>query len=330
MEDRTMIVPCLSGQSVPDAAWAPQTPYQQPGGGWGDTTQHALSTTCPVCQTPNPPSERFCQDCGFMFGSAAGEIEALPDLSQLPRLVDNTGREFALDSGPNSVGRESADVLLADPTISRSHAQITVESGQIVVEDRGSTNGSYVRAVRLKPGERATAYDGDAVRFGNLIFTLKLPGGAPAPVSAAAAAEPAVAPVAEDRGAAVGTLQMADGTEHPLYAGVNSLGRRSGNQIVVPDAFMSGRHAEVRIGEDGAAVLVDIGSTNGTFFEGRRLAHHEEIPLVDGAAFTMGKSPATFRAIGSAGPSPGYAVTEMLSAAELAGAPAAAPGDGDA
>lgn len=296
MEDQTIVQsdlpPAPAGEATrvlsatPTMGYAPAAPY-------GDATQQALTVTCPVCQTPNPPSERYCQDCGLLFGSAT-DVEPLEDASQLPRLLDSTGREFVLNAGVNTVGRENADILLIDPTVSRRHAQVALEETRIIVEDLGSTNGSYVGANPTRAGQRTEAYDGDTVRFGSVSLTLALPGGAARPASAAPAAAPTPAPQ-EDRGEPVAQLVLGDGTEFPLYEGVNTLGRRSGNQIVLADAFASGRHAEIRCNPDGTAELVDVGSTNGTFIAGERLAPNTPVTLEEGTTVTFGKTPVTFR-----------------------------------
>src|SRR5262249_50701248 len=117
------------------------------------------------------------------------------------------------------------------------------------------------------------------------------------PAAAAAPAAPAIpaAPPAEERGEPVAYLSLADGTEYLLFEGVNTLGRRSGNQIVLADAFASGRHAEVRCEPGSAPQVVDVGSTNGTFIAGERLAPNEPVTLADGTVVTMGKTPFTFR-----------------------------------
>jgi len=275
-------------------------PLGAPVGGGYEATQQAIAVTCPVCGTPNGPAERYCQDCGLLFGSTPAEVEPLPDLSQLPRLVDTAGREFALNPGPNSVGRDAADLLIADPTISRRHAQVTLEGGQLVVEDLGSTNGTKVGDRRLDPGERVAAFNGDTVRFGSVSLTLTLPGGearpadlGPVETQPAPAGEAAPATV---RGAALGFLVLGDGTEFPLYEGVNSIGRRSANQITLADAFMSGKHAEVLVQADGTAQLVDVGSTNGSFLGEERLAPHAPLALTEGLTVRLGKTPVTFRA----------------------------------
>jgi pSer/pThr/pTyr-binding forkhead associated (FHA) protein len=128
---------------------------------------------------------------------------------------------------------------------------------------------------------------------------LALPGGGgrPAaltagPAEAAVSAAPGPAP---DRGEPLAVLALDDGTEFPLYEGVNTAGRRSTNQIVLADAFASGRHAEITLGADGTATLVDVGSTNGTFLAGERLAANEPVALEDGTSVTLGKTTLTFR-----------------------------------
>jgi pSer/pThr/pTyr-binding forkhead associated (FHA) protein len=295
MEERTVIDTGIGAGPLGEATRVMDAPAAPPGMGYGDRTQQAIVTTCPVCSTPNPPTERFCQDCGLMFGSIAGDVEPPPDVSQLPRLVDAaSGRELVLNPGANGVGREDADVLLNDPTVSRRHAQITLENGQVTVEDHGSTNGTSVSGRRLAAGERAAAYHGDSLKFGHVLLTLTLPGGEARPADAAVSAVPVVAAPVEDRGAPLARLSLADGTEYPLYEGVNTLGRRSANQIVLVDAFASGKHAEVRVQPDGTAELVDVGSTNGSFFNGERLAPNVPLPLEEGVTFTLGKTPLTF------------------------------------
>src|SRR5689334_10088569 len=96
--------------------WAGETPPA-----FGEATQQGISVTCAVCQTSNMPGERWCRDCGFMLGSTPAEVGDLPDPATQPRLVSvgNGGREYVLQPGANSVGRESADILLLDPQVSR-------------------------------------------------------------------------------------------------------------------------------------------------------------------------------------------------------------------
>jgi pSer/pThr/pTyr-binding forkhead associated (FHA) protein len=54
--------------------------------------------------------------------------------------------------------------VLDETTVSRRHAQITVRGGEVIIEDLGSQNGTWVNECRLD-GPMALA-DGDRVRFG--------------------------------------------------------------------------------------------------------------------------------------------------------------------
>ncbi len=59
---------------------------------------------------------------------------------------------------------------------------------------------------------------------------------------------------------------------HPIPGAVARIGRAEDNDIVVDDLAVSGRHAELRNEIDGQ-FIVDLGSGNGTFLNGRRVKH---------------------------------------------------------
>lgn len=65
-----------------------------------------------------------------------------------------------------------------------------------------------------------------------------------------------------------------------------SLGRSPGNDIVLEDDAVSGQHARVRC-EDGAFVVHDLQSTNGTFINERRIERHT---LVNGDVVRLGET----------------------------------------
>jgi pSer/pThr/pTyr-binding forkhead associated (FHA) protein len=297
---------------MPDAD---RTQVAAPAG--AEVTQAAIRIECSVCRTTNPPGERWCQDCGFLLSGTPGEAPAeQPPSEMLPRLVADAdgGREFMLRPGTNSVGRENADVLLLDGTVSRRHATVTLADGTATVEDHGSTNGTRVAGQILPPNEPQPAYDGDEIRFGSAVFRLALPGSAARP-----AEEPAVAeqPATGDR-ALRARLVATDGTDLPLREGVNTLGRRSENDVVVRgDPYVSGRHAEIHCGDDGCA-LIDAGSTNGTFLRSERLSPGERHELVSGDEIRLGQSVFIFETV-----TPPAADEKSAGASEaLEGAPA--------
>jgi pSer/pThr/pTyr-binding forkhead associated (FHA) protein len=49
------------------------------------------------------------------------------------------------------IGRdESSDIVIQDSGVSKKHAEIIVESGQITLKDLGSSNGTYVNGIRIR------------------------------------------------------------------------------------------------------------------------------------------------------------------------------------
>lgn len=66
-----------------------------------------------------------------------------------------------------------------------------------------------------------------------------------------------------------------------------TMGRESGNDIVVQDINASRRHAELRLNQNGIWVITDLGSMNGTLVNGVSIASH---PLYPGDVVTIGKT----------------------------------------
>ncbi len=56
-----------------------------------------------------------------------------------------------------------------------------------------------------------------------------------------------------------------------LHGDAEAIGRESKNDIVIPDINVSRVHAEIRQDASGAWILTDLGSTNGTFVNGRQI-----------------------------------------------------------
>src|SRR5262245_33013733 len=63
------------------------------------------------------------------------------------------------------VGRECDGVNLTDPKVSRRHVSISVRDGSVVVEDLGSSNGTFVGGARLDTA--VALHAGSVVRIGD-------------------------------------------------------------------------------------------------------------------------------------------------------------------
>ena len=70
-----------------------------------------------------------------------------------------------------------------------------------------------------------------------------------------------------------------------------SMGRAKANDIVLEDVSVSSQHCRVRP-EQGRFVLHDLGSTNGTFVNERRVTRHD---LAEGDVIKVGETTLQFR-----------------------------------
>jgi hypothetical protein len=79
------------------------------------------------------------------------------------------GSNYDLEPGELTIGRQGADITLANDTqVSRAHAVLRVDDGGIVsVTDQGSTNGTFVNNQRV---QQATLAPGDVLRIGTTLF----------------------------------------------------------------------------------------------------------------------------------------------------------------
>jgi hypothetical protein len=80
-------------------------------------------------------------------------------------LVLPNGDRFSLTESVISVGRHpDCNLVLADPNVSRNHAEIRPKGDRFAVIDLGSTNGTRVNGVRI---DNQVLQDGDDISFGN-------------------------------------------------------------------------------------------------------------------------------------------------------------------
>src|SRR5512147_2666647 len=88
-----------------------------------------------------------------------GEIMA-SQFQLIMRSGPTPGAAFALEGDQMTIGRDSTnEIVINDAEVSRRHARLTFQGGKYVLEDLGSTNGTFVNGQRLagprvlKPGE---------------------------------------------------------------------------------------------------------------------------------------------------------------------------------
>ncbi len=88
--------------------------------------------------------------------------------------ADGTTREIQVDREQVLIGRdEGCRVRVPLPSVSRKHCEIKVDDGELVVNDLGSSNGTYVNGKRVKKTELAP---GDLLCVGPVVFVVRIDG----------------------------------------------------------------------------------------------------------------------------------------------------------
>lgn len=87
-------------------------------------------------------------------------------------------------------------------------------------------------------------------------------------------------------------LEQEDGATLPI-AGSCSIGRAPGNQLVLADEKVSRKHALIHRQGDAEFWLVDLGSSNGSYLDGRRVS--QPMAVRDGAVVRIGTTTLVFR-----------------------------------
>jgi len=98
---------------------------------------------------------------------------------------NSAGKQFPLSSQEANIGRWDADggvfpdvdLDADDPEakVSRRHARISLRDGAYLIEDLGSTNGTFVnRGHRLAAGDRQALKDGDEIIVGKTFLRFRI------------------------------------------------------------------------------------------------------------------------------------------------------------
>src|SRR3954462_2092726 len=78
----------------------------------------------------------------------------------------SVGEMYKIETEKTVIGRgQKATIRLLDDGISREHAQLVVQGDRIVLEDLGSTNGTYCNGLKVE--SRKELVDGDKILVGS-------------------------------------------------------------------------------------------------------------------------------------------------------------------
>src|SRR3954452_4813261 len=176
------------------------------------------------------------------------------------------GQEYQFDDGRDiRVGRDpSADMVSANPYVSREHVVVRRAGNGWVLEDRGSRGGTFLGEQRVTslPITEATTVrlgdprEGDELQLVQAAVVAALPSPPPPPASGTMAG---------------GNVRM--GRPTGVYRTNKPkirIGRAPDNDVVVDDMLVSRYHAEL-LASAGGFQIADLGSHNGTFVNGQRV-----------------------------------------------------------
>jgi hypothetical protein len=116
------------------------------------------------------PESVHSQDATGIYAAAGSGADAEFE----PRLLverasgHESGLAYDLSNGA-TLGRGDVEVQLDDPFASSRHARISREGHVVVIEDLGSTNGTYLNDEQLTGPQ--PLHDGDRIRIGDCEFS---------------------------------------------------------------------------------------------------------------------------------------------------------------
>ncbi len=99
-------------------------------------------------------------------------VQSIKATRRLRSLSKSDAEYISLQKLPCILGKmeECSDVVLKDQSISRMHARIFEENGELYLQDLNSTNGSYINNLELESNEIVKLKIGDEITFGNLRY----------------------------------------------------------------------------------------------------------------------------------------------------------------
>ncbi len=159
----------------------------------------------------------------------------------------------------------SCDIVIQSGYVSNHHADITVlDSGEILIEDKNSKNGTYVglNKTKLQPNHETMVHRGDRVMFGNEPLDW-------------------------------GKVPQPNKFNKPKR--IVNIGSNQRNDLVVPGGAVSRYHATLVIDKDGHPMLIDNKSTNGTKVNGQRITPERPVRIKRGDNIIVGEEDITDR-----------------------------------
>jgi DNA segregation ATPase FtsK/SpoIIIE, S-DNA-T family len=120
----------------------------------------------------------------LVLGAAVGEPTHVGGAARVELLISGgpcAGERFAVGDGMYRIGREpDADIVIADPSISRHHLDLRVDESGVSAADAGSSNGTALSGRSLPKGSFTSLRASDELELGRTLLRFQSLGAAPA------------------------------------------------------------------------------------------------------------------------------------------------------
>lgn len=210
-----------------------------------------------------------------------------------------TEQPITIDGPRIFVGRaETCELRLPDHSVSPRHASFRQRGSDYLIEDEGSTNGTFVGPVRLSPQAPRVVRSGDRIRFGRIwveAIVENVPVTTRTTIATKELALKLVAKAMSESGdSTVPRVVIRQGVDQGAEISLElaekrySFGRATNADVVLEEANASRRHLEI-FTRGGVVWVRDLGSKNGTSLGGVPLPPDQETPWTRGAVLAIGE-----------------------------------------
>jgi ABC-type multidrug transport system ATPase subunit/pSer/pThr/pTyr-binding forkhead associated (FHA) protein len=223
-------------------------------------SQPTPTAICPQCHLPIGQTSRFCPNCGHSMilppppvaGAPGTQLIKQSEMALVIRFPGGGEQRHPLSPGQTTrLGRNPGnEIRINFPGVSGQHLTMELVNDILTVTDLDSTNGTEINGQKIRPNTPMPLRPGDIMRIrdglGNSIG-MSLDTGAPVSL----------------RTRSLGMLNLAQVTNIRI-------GRDPSNDLPLNHPTVSSQHA--RLERRGNVLYIqDLGSTNGTFVNGRRI-----------------------------------------------------------
>jgi hypothetical protein len=132
---------------------------------------------CRTCGRRYKDHVNYCVFCGKKLPEEKKPAAAPPPAPKTVCVTyrdEDAERRLLCSAFPALIGRDSSrvDIPVLHPSVSRTHCRLIMADGSLLLEDVGSSNGTFINGARI---QEATPVGGrDAVRLGDVEVSIRM------------------------------------------------------------------------------------------------------------------------------------------------------------